>query len=176
MTAAHEQIRQAEEAVLRQASDSEFQIRRLAWDDFGKGFLEVLAGLTKVGDTDKAGFEKRFFEIFPRLSDTYKIIVIEDVKRGKIVGAGSLIVELKFIRDTGICGHIEDIVVDSSLRGKNLGKRIIETLKQLAVANKCYKVILDCAEKNVKFYEKCGFKVKEVEMAWYVEAPGAPKL
>lgn len=29
-------------------------------------------------------------------------------------------------------------------------------------------VILDCSEKNVPFYEKCGFKQKEVEMAWYV--------
>jgi len=32
----------------------------------------------------------------------------------------------------------------------------------------CYKVILDCAEKNIGFYEKCGFKRKEVTMAWYI--------
>tara|TARA_A100001015_G_scaffold287141_1_gene356595 strand:+ start:81 stop:194 length:114 start_codon:yes stop_codon:yes gene_type:complete len=28
-------------------------------------------------------------------------------------------------------------------------------------------VILDCEERNVKFYEKCGFTLKEVEMARY---------
>ena len=109
--------------------------------------------------------------MFPRLEDIYKIIVIEDLRRGKIVGAGSLIVEKKFVRNLGICGHIEDIVVDQTLRGKNLGRRIIDLLKALAQANNCYKVILDCAERNVKFYEKCGFKVKEVEMAWYIPQP-----
>ena len=28
----------------------------------------------------------------------------------------------------------------------------------------CYKVILDCSDSNVKFYEKCGFQKKEVQM------------
>lgn len=30
----------------------------------------------------------------------------------------------------------------------------------------CYKVILDCAENNVAFYEKCGLTRKEVQMVW----------
>jgi len=30
----------------------------------------------------------------------------------KIVGAGSVIMEQKFVRNGGVCGHIEDIVVD----------------------------------------------------------------
>lgn len=59
--------------------------------------------------------------------------------------------------------------MDKSTRGKNLGKRIIELLKSIAQVNGCYKVILDCAEHNVPFYKKCGFNVKEVQMAWYVE-------
>ena len=36
----------------------------------------------------------------------------------------------------------------------NLGLRIISTLKNIAEINRCYKVILDCEEKNVGFYEK----------------------
>lgn len=28
----------------------------------------------------------------------------------------------------------------------------------------CYKVILDCSEDNVNFYQKCGFTKKEVQM------------
>ena len=106
--------------------------------------------------------------MFPRLEDMYKIIVIEDVRRERIIGAGSLIIERKFIRDLGLAGHIEDIVVDKSYRGKQLGKRIIELLKSIAHVNGCYKVILDCADYNVPFYNKCGFFVKGVEMAWYV--------
>ena len=98
--------------------------------------------------------------MFPRLEDIYKIIVIEDVKKEKIIGAGSFILEHKFIRNLGFAGHIEDIVVDSTYRGKNLGKRIIELLKLLGQVNNCYKVILDCSDKNVPFYKKCGFSLK----------------
>lgn len=29
-------------------------------------------------------------------------------------------------------------------------------------------VILDCAVKNIPFYEKCGFTPKESQMAWYI--------
>lgn len=43
-----------------------------------------------------------------------------------------------------------------------------------------YEVILDCSADNVKFYEKCEFKQKEVEMAYYIPANDAsafePKL
>ena len=67
--------------------------------------------------------------MFPKRADMYKLIVIEDKRIGTIIGAGSLIIEMKFIRDTGLCGHIEDIVVDKTYRGKNLGLKIIETLK-----------------------------------------------
>ena len=46
---------------------------------------------------------------------------------------------------------------------------IIEQLKVIAQAHKCYKVILDCNEKNQGFYEKLGFKKKEIQMAVYFE-------
>lgn len=65
-------------------------------------------------------------------------------------------------------GHIEDIAVSADQQGKKLGLRIIETLKAIGQQVGCYKVILDCSEKNVPFYEKCGFERKGVEMGWYV--------
>ena len=65
-----------------------------------------------------------------------------------------MILEKKFIRSLGLAGHIEDIVVREGYRGKNLGLRLIELLKKIAQVNKCYKVILDCSEKNVAFYKK----------------------
>lgn len=33
----------------------------------------------------------------------------------------------------------------------------------------CYKVILDCDEKNVQFYSKCNFAKKGVQMAIYLD-------
>ena len=52
--------------------------------------------------------------------------------------------------------------------------RIIEQLKYISVKKNCYKVILDCAEHNIAFYEKCDFKRKEVQMVKYF--PGKSKF
>ena len=50
------------------------------------------------------------------------VIVIEDMTNKRIVAAGTLLVETKFLRGGGLVGHIEDIVVDKAQRGKDLGK------------------------------------------------------
>lgn len=90
----------------------------------------------------------------------YFTIVIEDVKNKKIVGAGTILVERKFIHANGLVGHIEDIVTHSDYRGLRLGYWVIETLKYIGESTGCYKIILDCSDKNVPFYEKCGFTKK----------------
>jgi glucosamine-phosphate N-acetyltransferase len=100
-------------------------------------------------------------------TDEYYIVVVEQVSINKIVASGCVLVESKFIRNCGKVGHIEDIVVDNSQRGKNLGKRIIEQLTHVAQSAGCYKVILCCEDKNIGFYEKCGYEKKEVEMVHY---------
>eukprot|EP01119_Soliformovum_irregulare_P022975 TRINITY_DN7952_c0_g1_i1.p1 TRINITY_DN7952_c0_g1~~TRINITY_DN7952_c0_g1_i1.p1 ORF type:complete len:136 (-),score=23.10 TRINITY_DN7952_c0_g1_i1:224-631(-) len=112
-------------------------------------------------------FQLRFQEM-KQCHDTYYNIVVEDLASGKIVGAASLIVERKIVRNLGKCGHIEDVVIDDGIRGKNLGKRMMDQLLHVAAEIGCYKVILDCSDKNVAFYEKCGFHRKEVQMAKYI--------
>lgn len=103
-------------------------------------------------------------------------------------------IEHKFVHKNGLVGHIEDIAVDSSHQGKKLGLRVIEALKYIGQMTGCYKgkndtiipskhqksnlpclllVILDCAVKNIPFYEKCGFVPKESQMAWYIPSPSA---
>ncbi|GKC96776.1 glucosamine 6-phosphate N-acetyltransferase, partial [Tanacetum coccineum] len=67
----------------------------------------------------------------------------------------------------GKAGHIEDVVVDSSARGMQLGKKVIGFLADHARSMGCYKVILDCSVGNKAFYEKCGFKEKEIQMVKY---------
>lgn len=66
-------------------------------------------------------------------------------------------------------GHIEDVVVDAAARGQRLGQRLVDALVAAAKAAGCYKVILDCAEHNVAFYEKCGLTRKEVQMVRYLD-------
>ncbi|CAI9766378.1 unnamed protein product [Fraxinus pennsylvanica] len=75
-------------------------------------------------------FQEQFQEL-TKYGDDPLVCVIEDDKSGKIVATGSVFVEKKFVRNCGKVGHIED-VVDSSIRGKQLGKKIIEFLSDHA--------------------------------------------
>lgn len=124
-----------------------------------------MAQLTIVGEISEVDFIERF-QYMQKRNDSYLPHVITD-ESGKVVAAGTLLVESKFIRNLGKCGHVEDIVVDSQQRGKNLGKILLRKLQKLAEELGCYKVILDCEEGKVQFYEKCGFTEKGRQMACY---------
>ena len=80
-----------------------------------------------------------------------------------------MFLERKFIHGCGLVGHIEDIVTDTNVRGKGLGKLIINHLVEIARKNGAYKVLLSSLEKNVPFYEKCGLSPKSVSMALYLD-------
>ena len=80
--------------------------------DYQKGFPKVLSRLTKGVDYDQIDFLSRFDSIYPREKDSYFIVVAE--MKGEIVASGTLMIEKKFIRDAGTCGHVEDIVVAES--------------------------------------------------------------
>lgn len=95
-------------------------------------------------------------------------LLFADIEKQKIIATATLLIELKFIRNCGKCGHIEDVVVDSTYRGLRLGLRVVEAVMEAAKEAGCYKVILDCSENNATFYEKCGLTKKEIQMARYL--------
>ncbi|RHZ54166.1 hypothetical protein Glove_429g38 [Diversispora epigaea] len=145
-----------------------YKLRPLATEDYDKGVLDCLKQLSIVGNVSKENFVERFESM--KSASRYYIVVIENEKDKKVVAVGTLLVELKFLRNCGKAGHIEDIVVHDSQRGMNLGRRIIEQLKYLGQKLGCYKIILNCNQNNITFYEKCGLTVKDVQMTLYYEA------
>jgi hypothetical protein len=48
---------------------------------------------------------------------------------------------------------------------------IVEQLKELAITLGCYKLILNCTEKNAGFYERCGLKRQDIQMKLYLNQP-----
>lgn len=154
------------QSVTSSSEEEKFRVRKLEISDKSKGFIELLQQLTVCDSVSDQEFQNRFQEL-SSYGDDHLICVIEDDRSGKIIATGSVFIEKKFIRNCGKVGHIEDVVVDSSTRGMQLGKKIIGVLTDHARSMGCYKVILDCSSKNRAFYEKCGFEQKDFEMAKY---------
>ncbi|KAN0064884.1 Glucosamine-phosphate N-acetyltransferase-like protein [Thecaphora frezii] len=151
---------------LKDKLPEDLHVRPIASDDYTRGHLTVLADLTKAPDTGLSAWQSRF-DTLVSLPDTYFPIAFLDKSTDRIVALGTIFIELKFLRNNGIVGHIEDIVVHKDGQGKGLGKRVIEILTAIGEKKGCYKVILDCSPENQAFYEKCGYKYAGVEMAKY---------
>ena len=60
-------------------------------------------------------------------------------------------------------GHIEDVSLDEKYRGRSLGLKLVAALKEIGLVNDCYKIMLDCNDKNLGFYEKVNFWVIKIE-------------
>lgn len=75
------------------------------------------------------------------------------------VGIGSILICNVLIRNGGKIGMIENVAVRKDCQGKGYGKKLIQYLKRIGKKNRCYKIILSAADKNVEFYKRCGFGI-----------------
>ena len=139
-------------------------IRLLIWNDYNKGYLDLLRQLTTVGDISYDKFKLFFSEI--NTSYYHYIYVIE--KDNKIIASITLLIEQKIIHNCGYVAHIEDVVVDEQHRCRGYAKELIDHVINKSKEVGCYKIILDGARKVVSFYEKAGFIEKEVQMVMYL--------
>ncbi|KNC21358.1 putative glucosamine 6-phosphate N-acetyltransferase [Lucilia cuprina] len=135
--------------------ESWLKVRPLKDGDYDRGFLQLLSQLTHVGPVSRTQFLTRFSQM--KASGDYFVTVIEDTRKNEIIGAASLIIERKFIHNCAIRGRLEDVVVNDTYRGKQLGKLIVVTVSLLAQYLGCYKMSLDCKDKLIKFYETLGY-------------------
>ncbi|CAG7848922.1 SubName: Full=Related to glucosamine 6-phosphate n-acetyltransferase {ECO:0000313/EMBL:CCA68354.1} [Serendipita indica DSM 11827] len=164
---------------VRDALPSDLHVRPLAVDDYHRGHLEVLKVLSVVNDPGFDAYRAHFESMLPANTSaskgqTYYVISIVSKQTDKVVATGSVFIERKFLRGLGSVGHIEDIAVSKDMQGKKLGLRVIQTLVALSEKAGCYKTILNCSDENIPFYEKCGFKKKENEMAKYATDSTTP--
>lgn len=135
------------------------KVRPLQEGDYDRGFLQLLSQLTSVGDISRAQFLSRFAQM--RASGDYFVTVIEDTRKNEIIGAASLVLEHKFIHNCAVRGRLEDVVVNNTYRGKQLGKLIVVTVTLLADALGCYKMTLDCKDKLIPFYNTLGYACEQ---------------
>lgn len=134
--------------------------RKIQKHDLNSVYL-LLNQLKKI-DISKIDREKAW-DNFNNNSSSNSIVGVYD---NKIIAYGSIVIENKVRGE--VAGHIEDIVVDTEVRGKMIGISLIKELIDIAKNKGCYRITLFCKKSLVDFYARNGFKINNVVMKKYL--------
>jgi len=140
-------------------NNDNFIFSELSYSDYYNGYLDLMY--------EFSNYEKEVtYEDFKKYidSDKIKIIVIYDsYYLNKIIGAGTIF-KLEKLHNKPVA-QIEDVIITEKYRKYGLGKLLVGKLVNIGLNEyKCYKVILNCLDKNIGFYEKCNFFISGVQM------------
>jgi len=136
-------------------------MRPLEDNDYRSGYMELMYEFTNY----KYEIDETAFISYIR-NNNIKIIVIYSTTEKKIVGAGSIFI-LEKLHNNPI-GQIEDVIITEKYRGSGLGRILVNKLIEIGknVFN-CYKITLNCLDKNVDFYKKCNFEISGNQMKYF---------
>ena len=147
----------------------EFQIiiKELENDNLIDSFFDTLSNLTEIG---KDVYNKEFSQmILKKIKNAGNIKIFVAIKDSDIVGSITAIIEQKFIHNGGKICHIEDVVTRKGFENLGIGSTLVKKVIELAIQEKCYKVILNCSQYNLKFYEKLGFYQHDIGMRYNID-------
>ena len=146
-------------------SETDLQIVEISELDDYVEYCMLLSQLTtlNVQNINQETFRHRLKLI--KSNPFHKIFVAKI--QNKIIGTATILIEPKIIHDLSFVAHIEDVVVDSNYRSEGIGKKLMNKLIEIGKQANCYKIILDCNNYNIGFYQKLGFVVKENQMVNY---------
>ena len=145
-------------------------ISELEETHLGKEFLDTLSNL---GDIRKLkNDQKLILKIFKNIKEKSNSRIFVALIDNKIVGAITTIIEYKFIHNGGKVCHIEDVVTRKGYEKLGIGSSLIRKAIDFSTKEDCYKVVLNCSDKNILFYEKNGFHKQEMEMRFDINKKG----
>lgn len=134
-------------------------IERLGPKHFQGGFLEALSNLSEVGEISSEQFFSIYQEVYENPGHHKIFVAIANGTTNFVTGTITLLLERKFIHAGGLVAHIEDVATRRGWERHGIGRALVDYAVQEAKKAGCYKIILDCSNKNIPFYEKCGFRV-----------------
>ena len=144
---------------MAKAKPLRYEVRELKPADLERGFLKTLESLSSVEGLTPAAGRKILSK-----SNGQGPVIVAVAEDGEVIGTTTLLVEKKFIHHGGLVGHIEDVAVRKGYEGMGVGSAVVRGAVSRAEQLGCYKVILDCKPELVPFYERMGFKSKDVGM------------
>ena len=117
--------------------------------------LELIATLT--GETGGAGWSRTFNALLS--ADRGEVLVADE--GGELLGVATVSYNLA-IRYSGEYAQLEELIVDTAARGKNVGGLLVEAAIERARTRGCAEFglyLLESTEHNRPFYEKYGFEL-----------------
>lgn len=123
-------------------------VRPLRSDDYLKGFVELISengekeSIKRLCDS-KFLFQD-YYSILSECMGMYYVVVLEDLRLKKILGAATLTVEQKFIHSASKRGRIIDVKVDQGYQRIGIGSLLLEVLTRVSYCIGCYKTTIVC--------------------------------
>jgi glucosamine-phosphate N-acetyltransferase len=140
--------------------ENEIFFKELDCNDNFKQYLELMYEFTNY----KKDVTIEDFKNYVNQKTKVRIVILKN-KEDTIIGAGTIF-NIEKLHNNSV-GQIEDVIITEKYRNMGLGKIIINKLIEIGKTNfKCYKIILNCLDKNIEFYKKCNFNIVGVEMKY----------
>lgn len=145
---------------MKKEMKEKMKIRELKLEDLeNSSFFETMSNLVPVEKMSYFLSKKIFNDCKKR---GIKIYVMEH--DGLIIGTIRCLLETKFYHDGKMVMHIEDVATHKEYEGLGVAKSLIKHAKEVSKQKNCYKVVLNCFEKLVVYYNKSDFKEVGVHM------------
>jgi len=143
------------------------KIAEISASDLDNGFLEsldnLIEGTSIIGGPKAAGILREI-----KSNPLHKIFVAKagradtnNAEHLTVAGTTTLVVEPKFIFNGGRVGHIEDVSVRKGFEKMGIGSKLVSHATSVAKEMGCVKVILDCSNETMPFYEKLGYTYQD---------------
>lgn len=122
---------------------------------------EVRSFISELTQNDQSVSNCVIFNIL--FKSTNRFFVVKDQILNKVVGFAAIYYLDKITGRT--VAQIEDVIIHPDYREEGIGQSLIEfCMDYVQDQRSCYKIVLNCEKHNIPFYEKCGFKLSEVQM------------
>ena len=114
----------------------------------------MLSHLSTVSDPSEDAWGS-LFNYLRSIPSTYFTVVIVDTRTDRIVATGTIYIERKFLCGLGAVGHFEDVVVDRSQQGTQLGSCLVKVLVGISEGMGCFKTTGNCLDRNIRTHTCC---------------------
>ena len=134
---------------------TDLNIRAAEYDDFEN----IFPLLEQLWSDLKLDF-KTLFDVYKKGIDSESQRLIVGTVNNKIIGFCSLTIKNN-LWQAGNLGHVDELVIDKSCRGKGYGKTMIDSITNIATDLKCKRIELDSAFHRKEahgFYKSSGYE------------------